>query len=48
MRVRLDTSDDKKPALRAGMSVEIDVDTGHARGLPQFLTALVGRAQASP
>jgi membrane fusion protein (multidrug efflux system) len=48
MRVRLDTSDEKKPALRAGMSVEIDVDTGHPRGLPQFLTALLGRAQASP
>jgi membrane fusion protein (multidrug efflux system) len=48
MRVRLDTSDEKKPALRAGMSVVLDVDTGHARGLPQFLTALVGRAQASP
>jgi membrane fusion protein, multidrug efflux system len=48
MRVRLDTSDEKKPALRAGMSVVLEVDTGHARGLPQFLTALVGRAQASP
>jgi hypothetical protein len=22
------------------MSVEVDVDTGHARGLPHFLTAL--------
>src|SRR5882672_2334636 len=48
MRVRLDTGDEKKPALRAGMSVVVDVDTGHQRGLPQFLTALVGRAQASP
>jgi membrane fusion protein (multidrug efflux system) len=48
MRVRLDTSDEKKPALRAGMSVEVDVDTGHQRGLPQFLTALFDRAQASP
>ena len=47
MRVRLDTSDDKKPALRAGMSVEVNVDTGHRRGLPQFLTALFGRAEAS-
>src|SRR6266404_2734308 len=47
MRVRLDTSDEKKPALRAGMSVVLDVDTGHQRGLPQFLTALFGRAQAS-
>ena len=25
----------------AGMSVEVNVDTGHARGLPRFLTALV-------
>jgi membrane fusion protein (multidrug efflux system) len=48
MRVRLDTSDENKPALRAGMSVVVDVDTGHQRGLPQFLTALFGRAQARP
>ncbi|HEY2135243.1 MAG TPA: HlyD family secretion protein [Xanthobacteraceae bacterium] len=48
MRVRIDTSDKDLPALRAGMSVEVDVDTGHQRGLPQFLTALVGRAYASP
>jgi membrane fusion protein, multidrug efflux system len=40
MRVRVDTSDDSRPPLRAGMSVEIDVDTGHARGLPSFLSAL--------
>ncbi len=38
MRVRVDTSDSSRPPLRAGMSVEIDVDTGHARGLPSFLT----------
>jgi membrane fusion protein (multidrug efflux system) len=44
MRVRLDTSDKSRPALRAGMSVEVDVDTGHQRGLPQFLTALFSRA----
>jgi membrane fusion protein (multidrug efflux system) len=48
MRVRLDTSDKNRPALRAGMSVEVDVDTGHRRGLPQFLTALIGRAYGSP
>jgi membrane fusion protein, multidrug efflux system len=48
MRVRLDTSDKSRPPLRAGMSVEVDVDTGHPRGLPQFLTALFGRAHASP
>jgi membrane fusion protein (multidrug efflux system) len=48
MRIRLDTSDKNRPALRAGMSVEVDVDTGHQRGLPQFLTALFVRAQARP
>jgi membrane fusion protein, multidrug efflux system len=48
MRIRLDTGDKNQPALRAGMSVVVDVDTGHQRGLPQFLTALFGRAQASP
>jgi hypothetical protein len=26
------------------MSVEVDVDTGHARGLPRFLTAMFGHA----
>ncbi len=36
MRVRIETPSDK-PALRAGMSVVIDVDTGHARGLPTFV-----------
>jgi membrane fusion protein, multidrug efflux system len=40
MRVRVDTSDSSRPPLRAGMSVEIDVDTGHARGLPSFLSGL--------
>ena len=44
MRVRLDTSDKSRPPLRAGMSVEVDVDTGHQRGLPQVLTALFARA----
>jgi membrane fusion protein (multidrug efflux system) len=37
MRVRVDTSDKKLPPLRAGMSVEAAVDTGHARGLPHLL-----------
>ena len=36
MRVRIDTSDQKLPPLRAGMSAEVAVDTGHARGLPHF------------
>jgi len=42
MRVRLDTSDKNLPPLRAGMSVEVDVDTGHARGFPSFLRSLFG------
>ncbi len=33
MRVRDDTNDKRLPPLRAGMSVEVNVDTGHARGL---------------
>jgi membrane fusion protein, multidrug efflux system len=44
-RVRVDTSDKTLPPLRAGMSVEIEVDTGHARGLPHFLAVLFGAAQ---
>ena len=43
MRVRLDTSNRQLPPLRAGMSVEVDVDTGHVRGIPTFLTALFRR-----
>jgi membrane fusion protein, multidrug efflux system len=39
MRIRVETSDKSLPPLRVGMSVEVDVDTGHARGLPHFLTA---------
>jgi len=39
MRIRVDTSDAQMPPLRAGMSTEVYVDTGHARGLPHFLTA---------
>lgn len=41
MRIRIDTSDPALPPLRAGMSVEAEVDTGHARGLPHFLKALM-------
>ncbi|MGO9398246.1 MAG: HlyD family secretion protein [Xanthobacteraceae bacterium] len=44
MRVRLDTNDKNLPPLRAGMSVEVDVDTGHARGFPHFITSLFGRS----
>jgi membrane fusion protein, multidrug efflux system len=45
LRVRVDTSVKNLPPLRAGMSVEVDVDTGHARGLPRFLAALFGLAR---
>jgi membrane fusion protein (multidrug efflux system) len=31
-----------KPPLRVGMSVEVNVDTGHARGFPGFITDLFG------
>jgi membrane fusion protein (multidrug efflux system) len=44
MRVRIETSDKSRPPLRAGMSVEVEVDTGHARGLPHFLTRWFGKA----
>jgi len=36
MRVRIDVSDQSLPPLRAGMSAQIAVDTGHARGLPHL------------
>jgi membrane fusion protein, multidrug efflux system len=39
VRIRVDTGDKALPPLRAGMSVEVAVDTGHRRGLPRFLTA---------
>ena len=41
MRVCVDTHGPDMP-LRAGMSVEVDVKTGHARGLSHFLKALFG------
>jgi membrane fusion protein (multidrug efflux system) len=47
LRVRIDTSDASQPPLRAGMSVEVDVDTGRTRGLPQFLSALFGHSHRS-
>jgi membrane fusion protein (multidrug efflux system) len=47
MRVRVDTTGEHQPPLRAGMSVEIAVDTGHARGLPHFLAALFGETHRS-
>ena len=41
MRIRVNNAPGKPP-LRVGMSVEVNVDTGHARGLPGFLTGLFG------
>ena len=43
LRVRIDTTDGSEPPLRAGMSVEIEVHTGHRRGLPRFLGGRQGR-----
>jgi membrane fusion protein (multidrug efflux system) len=37
LRVRVQNAPGKPP-LRVGMSVELSVDTGHPRGLPQFIT----------
>jgi membrane fusion protein (multidrug efflux system) len=34
-----------KPPLRVGMSVVADVYTGHARGLPDFITNLLGQSR---
>jgi membrane fusion protein (multidrug efflux system) len=42
MRIRVDPSDKSNPPLRPGMSATVDVDTGHARGLPHFLTGWFG------
>jgi membrane fusion protein (multidrug efflux system) len=42
MRVRIETPQGK-PQLRAGMSVVLDVDTGRARGLPSFVSDLIGK-----
>jgi membrane fusion protein, multidrug efflux system len=41
MRVSIDDMAGKPP-LRMGMSVDVSVDTGHARGLPNFLDGLFG------
>jgi membrane fusion protein (multidrug efflux system) len=41
LRIRLDTSDKGRPPLGAGMSAEVDVDTGHPRGWPHFLSNLL-------
>jgi len=44
MRVKIETPPDE-PQLRAGMSVTLDVDTGHARGLPSFISDAVGKSK---
>lgn len=36
-----------KPQLRAGMSTEVEIDTHHERGLPQFAQALFGSDAAN-
>ncbi|MDO1583217.1 HlyD family secretion protein [Rhizobium oryzicola] len=41
MRIGIQSAADKPP-LRVGMSTELSIDTGHARGLPEFLKNLVG------
>jgi membrane fusion protein (multidrug efflux system) len=43
MRVNIDDAAGKPP-LRVGMSTVVDVDTGHARGLPDFVSSLLGRS----
>jgi len=45
VRVRVDNAPGRPP-LRVGISVELSVDTGHERGLPSFLTGLLGSAGA--
>lgn len=45
LRVRVETSDRTLPPLRAGMSVEVSINTGHRRGVP-FLTASARPAPA--
>jgi membrane fusion protein (multidrug efflux system) len=45
MRVRIEDAEGKPP-LRVGMSVTVDVDTGHARGLPDFVTNLLERGKS--
>jgi len=42
MRVTIDDPDGKPP-LRGGMSAVVGIDTGHARGLPDFVTDLLKR-----
>lgn len=41
LRVRIDQVDGRPP-LRAGMSAEVEIDTGHKRQLPTFLARIFG------
>ncbi|MCO5090839.1 HlyD family secretion protein [Bosea sp. (in: a-proteobacteria)] len=45
MRVKIDTPAEG-PQLRSGMSVTLEIDTGHARGLPSFVTDILGTSKA--
>ena len=45
LRVRIDNVAGKPP-LRVGMSVELNITTGHRRGLPSFMTGLFGPSVA--
>jgi membrane fusion protein (multidrug efflux system) len=45
VRIRVDTRGGNLPPLRAGMSVEAQVDTGRSRGLPQFLGGNSGQGR---
>jgi membrane fusion protein (multidrug efflux system) len=46
MRIRVNNAPGKPP-LRVGMSVELNVDTGHERGLPNFITDLFGSSEGA-
>ena len=46
LRVKLDL-DPGKPPLRVGMSVVVDIDTGHARGVPDMVQNLVDWAKVT-
>ncbi|MEX0405372.1 HlyD family secretion protein [Aquibium sp. LZ166] len=46
VRLRLEANDDLAAALRTGMSATVEVDTGKARGLPDF-ASLFGSAVAA-
>ena len=44
LRVRIEDLEGKPP-LRVGMSVSVDIDTGHARGLPDFVNQWLGHGE---